>query len=88
METIVYVNKGFQSRHKMKHLPLDMRYENHCHANIRSYIAQCTFIYGGISQEKKKRSSLKDTSTHTDEEQAPCMRLGLSQGLPTATRIL
>ena len=43
----------------MKHLPLDMRYENHCHANIRSYIAQWTFIYGGISQQKKKCSSLK-----------------------------
>lgn len=39
-------------------------------------------------REKKKRSSLKDTSTYTDEEQAPWMRLGLSQGLPTATRIL
>jgi len=21
----------------MKHLPLEIRYENHCHANIRSY---------------------------------------------------
>ena len=87
----MYVNKGFQSRYKMKHLPLDTRYENHCHANIRSYIAQRTFIYGGISQEKERErenSSLNDTSTYTDEEQAPWMRLGLSQGLPTATRIL
>jgi len=40
------------------------------------------------SVKRKKRSSLKDTSTYTDEEQAPWMRLCLSQGLPTATRIL